>query len=657
MVSGPVERKRPLAAAVFLVGTAVVLLRYERLNPPQSLALAALCVAWIALFALACLGAGLWVGRWLGWSGPENREPVVVLLAGAGTLAAAAFVLGTLGILLRPLLIIVLMVAAIAGGVRLVRQRQHPSWPGGPWLPLVLAAAALAFSALAVPTAAAFYDQLNYHLAMPQRWLRASRLVTFPRHDFSFLPANMSLLYAYAMAVLPVWTAQAVHWWMGLLAVGGAARLAASLGDGRGTGWAAALFAATPAVVIVGAFAASDLGASAFAAAAWVLVLRAVDGEAAPRPWRVWLLVGAFAGLAAGCKATAAATTLAPLALISLLRFGVNRDALRVRARRLAALVLGGAVTFAPWLIRSWVVRGDPVPPFLGSSHAGEAAAAATRAATGAARSPASSLSGLLLGTFSPGGEAGDIGPLYLALAPLVVLLLAGRGRRERRLLGGIALGVAAWCALPQLGRYLLPVLVLLAAAGGAALSLLLAAWRGVVRAALSAVVTVALAWSILSTASVQAFARIGCTLGVYDLEEWMRSSVDYWTAARFIDDTLPEDATLLLVAEPRSLYIERDVLVEDPFRTPLLVELAASETSAAGIAARLASQGVTHVLFNAKEGRRIAAMNQRDEYFGGLSEGGRGRLDRFLDRHLECVFEDGPVRVFHLIVDAQAGR
>jgi hypothetical protein len=492
---------------------------------------------------------------------------------------------------------------------------------------------------------------------MPYRWLRTAHLTTFSRHDFSFLPANMGLLYAYAMAVLPVWAAQAVHWWMGLLAVGGAARLAALLGDGKGGSWAAALFATTPAVMVTGALAASDLGASAFAAMAWLLALGAMADETAERPWRTWALAGVFAGLAVGCKATTAATAVVPLGVVLLVRIGRGREALWPRALRFATFLAGAAAACAPWLVRTWIASGNPLHPFIDGLRTGGGATGAAGESTSIARWLGERLSGFSLGTFSPRGEAGDIGPLHLALVPLVVVLLVGRGPRERRLLTGIVLGVVAWSTLPSLGRYLLPVLVLLAAAGGAALALLLAEWRRGAQAALSALVAVAMTWSVFAAGSVQGFARIGCTLGVYDLEEWMRSSVDYWTAARFIREELPETGRVLLVAESRSLYIERDVVVEDPFRSPLLAELAEREQSAEAMTARLAGEGVTHVLVNWKEARRIAAMNRRTDYFGDLSEGGRQRLDRFLEEHLERLFRDGPVEVARLVVDPERGR
>jgi hypothetical protein len=652
-------RRRSLAAAIFIVSVGLVLFRYQRLHPPENLAVLAACCAWIAIFTLACLGSGVWVVRWLGWQSRAPREPLVVAAAGAGTLAALAFALGAVGLLFRPLLLAVVLISAGTGAVWLARNLPPwlPLWPS-PGVARIAMTVALVLPALAVVTPAPFYDQLNYHLAMPYRWLRSAALVTFPRHDYSFLPASMGLLYSYALAALPVWAAQALHWWMGLLAVGGAARISALLADGTGSGWAAAIFAATPAVMMTAALAASDLGAAAFTAVAWLLALGAMGHEITTKRWRTWLLVGAFSGLAVGCKATAAVTVAAPLGLVLVLRVDRNREGWRVRSARLAAFALGAMVTFAPWLVRTWVAWGNPLHPFLGESRvAGVGTVTGIAAAQNVTSWLAGRLSGLSLGTFAPRGEAGDIGPLYLALVPLSGFLLLGRGTRERRLLAGIALGVVAWSVLPHLGRYLLPVLVLLAAAGGAALALLLAQWRGVARGALVTVVTVTLAWSMFAATSVQGFARIGCTLGAYDLEEWMRSSVDYWTAARFINEEVPEDGTVLLVAESRSLYIDRDVLLEDPLRKPLLAELAEREASAQAMAARLASQGVTHVLLNWKEARRIAAMNRRADYFGVLSDAGRARLDRFLGEHLERVFQDGPVEVARLVVDPSSGR
>ena len=89
--------------------------------------------------------------------------------------------------------------------------------------------------------------------------------------------------------------------------------------------------------------------------------------------------------------------------------------------------------------------------------------------------------------------------------------------------------------------------------------------------------------------------------------------------------------------------------MVEDPFVTPLIVSLAQSSTSAEAMAAELRRQGITHVLFNRIEAQRIAALNQRSDYFSPLSPAARARLDELLERCMQPVATAGPVEVLAL--------
>jgi hypothetical protein len=86
-----------------------------------------------------------------------------------------------------------------------------------------------------------------------------------------------------------------------------------------------------------------------------------------------------------------------------------------------------------------------------------------------------------------------------------------------------------------------------------------------------------------------------------------------------------------LLVGEPRPYDIDRDVIVEDQFRVPLLVELADSSASAEEIRDRLRDMGVTHIVWNAAEAARIAEAEGRSGYLICDGPEAQSRLDRFL--------------------------
>ena len=652
---------RWLAAAASLAGLAwigLVLWRYQEVQSPEPLVAIAVTVGWLGALTLACLGGGGLLWRLATPRPPASLAAAVVTLAlGAGVLAALAGALSVVGQLYRGPLIAVLVTMAVLG-VREAR-RAGPSWrlavPASLRLPAILVAAVGAVTLLVAVTPSPFYDQLHYHLAFPFQWLRSGQVVVFPRHAYSFFPATHGLLFAYALAVLGAGAAQAVHWWTGALAVAGVGALAASLRGPRAGWWAAAITATTPAVMMLATWAAADLAVLFFLAAALLMLRLATRDAALAGAAPFWLLAGAVVGLAVGCKYLAGLTVAIPVGVATLLvrlpRGGLGR------VRRATLVVVGAAATLAPWLVRNAVATGDPVYPFLpGVFAAGLAAHGMAEVARVAALIPgtawahptASQLATLT--TFGPVGDAGAIGPAYLALLPAMVWAV-WRGRRS---FAGIlavvgAAAVVGWAAGPPTGRYLLPALVPLAALAGAGVQRCRAAASRPLRRWAAGLLAAIMAWSALGGTTPLELSRLACTLGRGSADEIMARYASYWPAVRVVNERLPAAARVLLVGESRVMYIERDVVVEDPFVTPLLVSLAQAETSAEAMAGELRRQGITHVLLNRQEAARIAALNQRSDYFAPLSPAGRARLEELFERCLEPVASAGPVEVLVL--------
>ncbi len=646
-------------AAVLLLSLAwltAVLLRWQGVDSAEPLVAIALQGAWTALFSLASLGAGS--VPWRVCRGGLTRPTDWLIAAGLGcaVLVTAALGLSVLGLFRPWALALVLLVAALAGAAALWRHRGEIRrlQVNPKLLPFVVLIALVgAGTFLMTATASPFYDQYHYHLGFPYQWLRLGRLEIFPRHAYSYFPAAMGTLFAYPLTVLGTWSAQAIHWWSGALAVLATAALAGGLGGPRAAMVAAAIVAATPSVMQVSTWAAADLGATAFGALAWLVVARNWQAGAPPAGSGVWLAVGALAGIAAAAKILALTTVVVPVLAVSLLAPPRRTGAL---VRRGALLGLGVVLTLGPWAARSFAASGDPFYPF-GSSYlarltrSGEAVegvvASKIVAGEAGARSP-----GLLatLATFQPTGDAGAIGPLYLGLLPLAFWsVLRDRRRGAVFVALGALLAVAGWGVGPPRGRYLLPALPLLAALAAAGWRHALAAAPRGARRWLGALLLLALGWSALGGATPLEMRRLACTLGADDQEELMRRYVTYWPAIRPVDTQLPASARLLLVGESRPYLLNRDLVVEDPFQKPLLVELAETAQQPGDIAAALAQQGVTHLLVNHQEARRIAAMNGRASYLETRDEAAAGRLVAFMATCLKSVITAPPVEVWAL--------
>ena len=154
------------------------------------------------------------------------------------------------------------------------------------------------------------------------------------------------------------------------------------------------------------------------------------------------------------------------------------------------------------------------------------------------------------------------------------------------------------------------------------------------------------LVWGLLGSVTPVQLERLACSVGVGSAEDFLRRHVSYWPAVGFVNQSLPASARILMVAEARSMYLDRDLVIEDPFRTPLLAELANSAADTAALEGELRRRGITHLLYNQHEAARIAAMTGRAEYFASLTAGGRQRMMELRRDSLETVFRDGPVAI-----------
>lgn len=594
---------------------------------------------WIGVVALAAWGAGAPLTRWaLPNVGDAQERVFFALVGGLGVLAASSAGLAVLHLLRPTAVLSVLAFWSCFGALRLYRSRSAISTPDHsgihPLAMLLIAACGLSLGA--ATTFAPFYDQWHYHLAFPYQWLRSGTVVTFDRQAYSFFPSNMGLLYVYALAGPGGWAAQIIHWLTGVLAAAGSAILAGRLGAPRvGRLLAALVFLTTPSVIQIGALAGSDLGVAVFAVAAVLSLLP--GGPESDVDRRRAVMAGVFAGLAVGCKYLALATVAVPLLVVTAALSAwaaTPKDRLRRAALAILSFGIGVALVAGPWFVRNAIATGNPTYPYFESVF--HPSTADEEIATGIGDlglGPGKIGIALTLGTFARRGHSGDLGPVHLWLSPLV-LIWAWRRRRRPEVTATVALivgGALLWSVGPPLGRYLLPTIAILAACIGAAWTDLLGGLDSTPRALCTAVLAVVLAANCNPVRAEYLPDQLACFAGAMSYETILEANCTQLDAVRAANTELPDDAVLLLVGEPRVYGLDRDFVVEDAFHKPLLVETAEKSTSPADIASRLHRLGITHLLINHAEARRIAAAEGRDRYLECADSEAEARLGRFL--------------------------
>ncbi len=629
---------------------AAVLWLYRDVAPLELLLRVVLPALWIALWSLACLGAGAWPVRWL--LGVRPQQPLVVtLLAGAATLACVASLLASCGIYRRILLVVLLCAAAIEGLRILLSRRFELRFPAdrlasAPAIMLITVGVAILTLTTAPPV---MYDVLNYHLAFPARWLDAGGFIEFPRHVFSYYPSSQGLLYGFALAVTGPWGAQAIHWWMGVMAVLAAAALAQRIAGKEAATWAAACFGLTPVVLEIAGYAIADLAVAAWGGAALVVIIGDSDRCAG---WRRGALCGLLVGSAAAAKYLALATVTLPLAVtgIAVLVWSARRVP-GPRWRIAFAFAVAVAAVLLPWLGRNAAWTGNPVYPYLQAVFGGPPAARDITAELAlTAWSPigwlTSSLTALVVRTFHPLREAGLLGPHWLLLLPAAAVVRGIDRRAWAAVWVATLAGVVAWGSLVQYGRFLVPILVPAAALAGTAAAALTATGTRSIRALFRILILFILAWNATVIATELNLDRSRVVSGhardIEHLEKW----VSYAPVLPFLSDELPRDSRVLLVSESRSFYIDQPALVEDPYRLPWLAELAAGCGDSNELARRVRAAGATHLLVNETEMDRLALQRGASDYWDGSSPRERQIITVFLEEVVRPLYRSGGVWV-----------
>jgi hypothetical protein len=501
------------------------------------------------------------------------------------------------------------LLAGLAIAVLGLRRPKLPSR----WAWLLLPGLALLLPLLLMATVPPWYqDDMTYHLSLPRQFAVAGGYYVPDDNIFTFLPLGwesmLCLLYALGPdpAHFPPFNPRLLSVWTAGFAALGCVGLTRSLGVSGRLAWGAGfLLLLHPTLVHYAPSAYVEAWMLLLIALAAQGVLRAVGGQ------RGWLIpAGVFAGLAASAKFPG-------LVVVGLLGLGLLIDGLgrrddRALLRRVLSFGLTAAVVGAPFYIRNWIQRGNPVFPSAWGLMGGEGWSAWRAWAWGeilsnygAGRTPLDNL--LLPWRFFTTREMFDLfegsnGPvLALGLVAAVVLSWQLRSQLERARPLWLALGYVLgftvfWALSTQQMRFWLPALPLLVALTVAGL-VGVSRFRGAV---LAAALLLSAAWTV-------------------DLERqvWDRQQTSPWILGQLserevatalmpdsygifdeVHSLVPPDGRIwLLWMRNKTYYLERDFRVDCIFEAWRFEELLEDHEDPAALGAALRQEGISHVL------------------------------------------------------------
>jgi Dolichyl-phosphate-mannose-protein mannosyltransferase len=557
-----------ILAAAFAVGAVVV----NRVTPEKSML--------TALFALAI---GLWA------------------------LAVATLCVGAISVPKIPWVLVLLTCWALSAPRKfLVRpSRAVQSLDGWSRLMLAFIIVTSVLCLLPALTPPFEYDSLEYHLGAPADYVRAGHIIFLPHNFYSNMPQVTEMLYLLAMTISSDVAAKMLHWGFGVLGALAVYAVAVRLWGRRVALTAAALFYCIPYIEDLSSTARIDLATTFFA----VLTFGALLQEKETKKGEQWLWLSAMAaGATLATKWTASAVVLLPaVACVIICRKSV---------RLAAGYLLVALLPVVPWILKNWLLTGNPVYPLLYGMFPSPYWSPQQAAMLAEKHSPHFDANGLKelwelpwRYSFTENGAL----PVLLMTAPLI-LLVRNADRAARYAAWMLVTAFAGWYLFTfRPWRFLFPVFPLAAMVGAFALDAV-DKWC---RALVAVVMVVGLAVMglnlvidieipeqvpphmsiltyVLGQQSRQDFiARIG--RGALEPIEWMNQN-------------LPADAKVLYVGEGRAYYAKQTVLWSTAFDQHPLDEIDRVPADVESLREALHARGIKYVYVNFSEWERLRA-------------------------------------------------
>ena len=533
---------------------------------------------------------------------------------------------------------------------------------------LLIELAVLGLQGLTLPYTPYGSDLYLYHWPASQLYLLHHAVIVWPGWAAVDVPMNSELLATLALAfgseIAALWLQVVFGALLVLLLAGWLGRRFGPLAAWIG----AALCCASPLFTNLLTSGKTEMGASYYGVASLVVVLTWLEsGQRGEHPPRRLL---ALAGLFAGCGLSTKYTEGEVVVGIALLLIGVSAiralDAWRQAGPRWSALwprfgdllVYGGCclLPLLPWLLRDWVLLGNPIYPFVWGGAGWDTARLITWTSAVAHVGPQGTvwqrLAENLLSLFFDDRRSGE--PFYtpanyLLLAALLalVILLVGRLRVKgvsslarpqtvdavQQTLPWLVVAAGAYVAWvvsqAQLERYAVSWLVLLTAPAAlvlARLARLRWQWpfgRVVARIARLGMPVLILGLVVLlgPLYSVPLFPSrnpLPLLTGQVSQQQWERQhllSPDYWDMAAYINQEIPRSAKLLVIGS--GYFLEGRDYVDDAF-LDWVPYLETEGHTPAGIVTLLHQNGFAYLLYDGSLLKYIVETNH-DTYLSSF--------------------------------------
>jgi len=394
-------------------------------------------------------------------------------------------------------------------------------------------------------------DTLAYHFQHPKIFIQEHRIGYIPFTRESMWPYLMEMLFTLGLILKSAAVAKMLHLIFGVLTALAVFSFTSRFFSKKYALLAATLFYSAPGIFMQSTYAYTDLATCFYSFSGLYCLLLWLQKER----MRLLLLSGIFIGLIFSIKILGIMALMASVSVILYASIGKKRS-LRVSAGNLSILCVSALLVSCIWYIRSYVVLGNPVYPFLYSIFKSGWEVDISKYVYASSRGVVEFLRlpwDIVMNIDNFGGE--QIGVIFLAFLP-VLFFLNFKDKVLRPLLIFLAVYTVAWyCVTPTI-RFAFVNYALIY------IFIAIGFYKATEKYRLS-ILKLLLCLCILFNLSLCIYYNrdaIKLQLTAMTEEEYLLQNERTYAIAKFVNKNLPSNS-VLIAAEPRLYYFDRKVI------------------------------------------------------------------------------------------------
>jgi len=572
---------------------------------------------------------------------PEEKHTILSMGLGLGISGYLVFLLGILGFLTKTALVLLLVITSFISLIHTLKSLRNGSNTFrfkivkpkfNIYFILIIPFLILFFFATTLPEI--FYDSLVYHLAIPDIYLKAGRLVNIPTNIYSSLPHLMSLIYTYGLIFNDALLVKVISFFIGLLLIYTIYIAGKEL--------SVLIFLSIPLVALNLWCAGSDIGMAFFLLLGLILFKDWLFEQKENK--KLLYLSGLLFGFASACKLTA----MLGLPFLIVIIIYNYKNSFKNSYKTMFLFLLCVSLPLIPWFCKNCIFSGNPFLPFFtkifGSGPWGPGTLNSffldTKSGYDGFNSAFSGLKKIFTSgiTGAESGRAGFMGPVFLLLIPLMLIYF--KDKKVKFAIYYCASCILVWLFSTHMVRHLFPHLIILFIA----ISFMLENNKKL-KIALALLLFTNIYWIALIFQTKYDGLKIitgQCNANAYlSIQHQNIYHCPSYPAYKYLEENSSTQQDRVLIAgEARGFYCKNPAISNSQHDSPVFFDAIAGSAGPAALREWASLNKIKFLIFNWIEVKRLLPEKYRQErYFKSANI--------FLDKYTKKVYADNYLEVY----------